>query len=305
MCLLSYLFTVHSCSVWGSTSHNWFLWGKRSLNRLLIRRLSTFSASNFPSTFNFTCTSNYPHWKGGNSLSRMQQCWILNTLNCSIKCLFKGFLTDWLTGQFSIYLRNILSGEKWLMCVAVWLEGSLLNMFSPVSAIPKQEFLCAGTTQSCSLAQLQSLPEVLGRELGLAPDKSFVAWNGSAPLHASPRWVFPPPKKPLSISVKKYSSICVFVAIRAIHFCDDFKVDIWISQLLYAHAKGTANHLEYTHELTKSSLIFHPIHAHFYCNLWFELKVQFSWTSLKLLNRARYSVPHLAGKKHVLLLWEW
>lgn len=48
-------------------------------------------------------------------------------------------------------------------------------MFSPVSAIPEQEFLCAGTIQSCNLTQPQSLLEGLGRELGLALDKPFVA----------------------------------------------------------------------------------------------------------------------------------
>lgn len=81
-------------------------------------------------------------------------------------------------------------------------------------------------------------------------------------------------KKTLSISVKKYSSIYVFVAIRAIHFCADFKLDIWISQLLYAHAKGTPNHLECTHDLTQPYFSPYPHTFLLQFGIWIESSIQ-------------------------------
>lgn len=187
-------------------------------------------------------------------------------------------------------------------CLARGLPADCSPQLQP---LPSRDSCALGLPRACSLAQPQCLPEGSGREHRLAPDKPFVAWNSSAPLHASPRGDISTAWKTLSVAVQKNSSIHVFVAITAIHFCADFKLDIWISQLLCAHAKEIPNHLEYTREPTPSSFAFHLIRAHFCCNLGFEVQVQFSWTSLKLLNGARYNVPHFTGKKHVSLLWEW
>lgn len=241
--------------------------------------------------------SKLPSVEQENSLSRKQQCWILNTINHSIKCLFKGFLTGHLTGQLSIHLRNLRRGEKWLTWIAVWLEGSLLTLFSAAPAITEQGFLCARTTP-CMQPGTATVPaQGLGEGARACSWQAFCGVKRFCTVTGFTRGDISSAWKTLSISVQKNSSIHVFVAITAIHFCADFKLDIWISQLLCAHAKEIPYHLEYTREPTPSSLAFHLIRAHFCCNLGFEVQVQFSWTSLKLLKGGQIQCSPLHREK--------
>lgn len=83
---------------------------KKAWTEYLWEDYLNFQLSHLPWTY--TCTSDHPRWKGVNNPSRKQQCWILNIINCSIKCFFKGFLTGRLTGWFGSRLSNILRGQK-------------------------------------------------------------------------------------------------------------------------------------------------------------------------------------------------
>lgn len=153
------------------------------------------------------------------------------------------------------------------MWIALWLKGSLQNIFSPAPVITEQGFLCSGaplcTQPGTAMVSAQGLGEgaPAGSWQAFCGVKQFCTVTHSPQGDISTAW------KTLSIAVQKYSSIHVFVAVTAIRFCADWELDIWISQLLCACAKGTPNNLEYTHEPILSTFTFHLIHAHCYCNL--------------------------------------
>lgn len=154
------------------------------------------------------------------------------------------------------------------MWIALCLKGSLQNIFSPAPAITEQGFLCSGaplcTQPGTAMVSAWGL-----RRGGTGSLLTSLMWHETVlhRLHTPPGGYFHCLKNTFHSRSKILIHTCICLQVTAICFCADSELDIWISQLLCACAKGTPNNLEYTHEPILSSFTFHLIHTDFYCNL--------------------------------------
>lgn len=170
-----------------------------------------------------------------------------------------------------------------------WLAGGL-----PAECVlPSSSHCWAGipVNKNCPVhAAWHSHSASSGRELRLAADEPFVVWNCSTPPQASPRgdisttW-----KKRCPYLFKNNLSMGVFGAIRAIHFQAYLKLDIRTS---VCRGKRDPKLIWNTLISQYRSASLFPLSTHISTeiSLGFEIPVQFSWTHLKLLNRARYNI---------------